>query len=886
MRPQAIRKIVAGLITAIGAALLALGIFSAGALAAPSETFTPTSDGPQSANIPYVAWVGEHVRLVACDPRIETSEAEGQRVNFRLEDWSGKPESAELPESESGSQAFFAPSAGSAQAESGDGCVKIDYKSLSPGLGRIRAVVTNDAGTILYSHQFIVIWLTANKPTLSEAGLEKNVPDEDSTFQSQLSGEGHSNLRSYLGDPEGNGEFAPSPFEPETAPNQEKGLVQIKVTGSFPVEAGALLHNVLPEASYTLPESWPTLAKALAVSSEEIEQPGTNPGLWDIHGTPSEGGNENASEPSNDPLTADYWRPAFDNYTSGATATIGPFDPQAPNETLLSDNRLNADDAPMPSIRVDVHIAKNEGGADLGGVGKISGASKALIYSHNFNGDATESGNLYNPYYGEYLPATARPEPQASGVDGPSHGGDFPGFLNEEQPYTFWTSVHSQEDRSAESTGCTRSLYGGDDDSTDYETPSGPLTESFYTDERGEAYVTYTPGDGFYLNHIPTLEKAGEEEAGKIVKNSDGGCDLKNLYKAVIGESSITATAVYPYQPVDFTSQPSANTLVKKVRSYWEKEFYAFPKGPGSNEQNVRIVVAKAQDIDGNPIPDELVCFGAQQEAKLFPFSNPTNGDRLADPEDLLGRGSEVYLGESYVPFPWTIGTDNLCEFTNYEGLAGIDVDNSTAPSVDVTARYEDEAIIRDHLVSFTGNIGSEELRKAEEKAAEEKKIAEEKAKAEREAERKAAEEAAKAEREAERKAAEEKAKVEHEAAETKQREREIASEKARQEREQAAEKRAHEREEAKEKEEKKTEAEIEAANKRRAEEEAATKKRDEEELAKRKTEIESLAKPLVSPIAGSPTDPPKSEGKKGKAHTASKKKGKKKSTKGKHHKK
>ena len=243
--------------------MLALGTLTAGAAAAPSQTFTSTSDGPQSANIPYVAWVGEHVRLVACDPAINTSEEGGQHVNFRLEDWSGNPNPAEVPESESGSQAFFAPSPGSSQAESGDGCVKIDYKSLNPGLGRIRAVVTNSAGAVVFSHQFLVIWLTVNKPTLKEVA-GKACPS--------------------VGDPSGNGEFVPSPFsEPEA--NMDKGLVQVQVTGSFPIEPTSPLHNVLPEASYSLPESWETLADALASSSEETEPPGSNPGLWDIHET-------------------------------------------------------------------------------------------------------------------------------------------------------------------------------------------------------------------------------------------------------------------------------------------------------------------------------------------------------------------------------------------------------------------------------------------------------------------------------------------------------------------------------------------------------------------------------------------------------------------------
>ncbi len=880
MRPLGKRKITAVLASAVGAAVLALGTLAAGAVAAPSETFTTTSDGPQSANVPYVAWVGEHVRLVACDPSIETSEA-NQLVNFRLEDWSGKPEAAELPESESGSQAFFAPSAGSPQANSVDGCVKIDYKSLSPGLARIRAVVTNSAGTIVYSHQFIVIWLTVNKPTISEAGLNGNVLSNgepgDSTFQSQLSGEGHSNFAAFLGDSAGDGEFAPSPFDPSTAPNQDKGLIQVKVTGSFPVEPGSLLHNLLPEASYTLPESWPTLAKTLATSKEELEPEGTNPNLWDIHetATATEATTSNAEEPGNNPLTADFYRAAFLNDTSGATATTGPFDPEAANETLLSDNNLNPEDAPMPAMRVDLSIAKNEG-SGLGGVGQISSASKALIYSHNFNANATQAGNLYNPYYGEYIPATARPEPQASGIDGPSHGGNFPGFLNKEQPYVFWNSVHSAEERSSEPTGCVQrlhGLYGESQGATDYLTPSGPLTETFYTDERGEAYATYTPGDGFYLNHLPVLAKAGEEETGKLIKNADGGCDLKNLYKQVIGESSISATAIYPYQSVDFRQQTTETPLVKKVRSHWEKEFFTFPKGPGPNEQNVRIVVAKAQDIDGRPIPYEIVCFHAQQEAGIYPFSNSANGNKLDDTEGLLGmgEGTEVELGGSYTLDPWDAGTNRLCVTTNSDGLAAIDVDNSTSPSVDLTAKYECEGIIRDHLVSFSTNIGSkqaeEEKKAAEEKAAAEKKAAEEKAAAEK----KAAEEAAKTKGEEE--VAAEKARVA----------REEAAETARIAREAAAEKTRNEKEAAKEEREKATAAEITKNNEKRAEEEKTEAmrraKEAAEEKARREAEVKAheeavaklAAKSLVSTLPGAL--PSKGKGKK--AHPAKKRKGK-----------
>jgi hypothetical protein len=287
----------------------------------------------------------------------------------------------------------------------------------------------------------------------------------------------------------------------------------------------------------------------------------------------------------------------------------------------------------------------------------------------------------------------------------------------------------------------------------------------------------------------------------------------------------------------------------------------------------VRIVVAKAQDIDGNPIVDETVCFHAQQEAGLYRFGNTTNGDTLSDPEHLLGKGGEVNLGGSYVTDPEHEGTNGLCATTNDEGLAAIDVVNSTASAVDMTVRYEDEAIVRDHLVSFAGNIGSE-IKKEEEA----------KAKAEKEAEQKAAEEkAAKEKAEAEEKAkAAEKAKAERELAAEKERvAREEAAEKTRIEREAAAEKRQGEKEKAKEEFEKRTAEEITKNDEKRAAEEAAEKSRREKEAAEEKArreaevkrheeEVAKLAKPLVAPLAGAITG--KGHGRH-KAHAAAKQK-------------
>jgi hypothetical protein len=712
MRPFSNRKLATGFASVAGAAVLALGSLTAVAAAAPDPgpigPASPgtTNDGPQSANIPQVAWVGEHVRLVVCDPVINS---DIQFANYQVEDWSGYQFQAPNPDGDTGNNlaeifdpgpaAFFNASEPAHSTETGeeettpDGCVATDYKSLNPGLARIRVVVRDESSkAIVYSHQFIVIWLTANTPTLSEAGLES---DSTNVFQSNLNGTGQANLANYLGDPKGDGQFLPSPFN--SSSKSDKGLIQVKVTGSFPVLAGVPLSNVLPNTSYTLPEAWPELANALASSSASTEPPGgeENASQWDIHETVANGGDVNTEEVSNDPLHADFSR-VFGDFTSGATATVGPFDPEAADETLLSDGALNADDAPMPALRIDVALAPNTGGSDIGGVGEISGASKAQIYSHDFTGDADEFGNLYAPYYGSYIPATDRPVSEASGITGSSPGGDFPGFINSHPaPYTFWNALNIHGARVSTDTGCLRRTFGSTPAtaataSDDYQTPEGPTGMTFYTDERGEVYITYSPGDGFYL------ERLG------VSSDTNNGCDLESLFGKTIGTSAITARAVYPYEPVDFPPLTSA-PIEKTVTSAWLKEIYEFPKGTSTADQNLRIIVAKAQDISGEPFTDEIVCFHAEQNSGVSPFAG-----HLIDTNGQLGtEGATISFEGGLTPGvtdPSDIGSDHLCETTNSEGLAAIEVSNSSAPSVDVLASFENEGITRDRHFDFSSN--------------------------------------------------------------------------------------------------------------------------------------------------------------------------------------
>jgi hypothetical protein len=436
-------------------------------------------------------------------------------------------------------------------------------------------------------------------------------------------------------------------------------------------------------------------------------------------------------------------------------------------------------------------------------------------------GNAEAEGNLYNPYYGEYIPATDRPVNEASGVTGPSPGGDFPGFLNEHpNPYTFWNSVLTTNDRSSSPTGCLRRAPGLATEATpedDYQTPSGPRTETFYTDERGEAYVVYTPGDGFYLNHIPS-----------ITSDANGGCDLESLYEKEIGHSSITARAVYPYEPVDYpalTSEP----IVKTVSSLWLKEIYEFPKGTTTADQNVRIVVAKAQDIDGYPFVDETVCFHAQQESGVLQFTGSvtdTNGVLEGEPGKTVNLG-----GTTVVPSPIP-SEGEFCETTNSQGLAAIELQNSSFPAVDLTTFYTNEGITRDNSIDFSTNPAgvkeAEEKKKAEEaKQIEETKKIEEKQKAEEE----------KAASEAKNKAEEttnNEARAAEEAAKKKARETEVAEKKITET--EASEKAAAEKTSNEEK---------AAAEVKKHEEEA---KEHEEQVKKLTEEIEKLAKAGATP--------------------------------------
>jgi hypothetical protein len=648
---------------------------------------------PQTTNVPYLGWAGEEIRLEKCLPLADGVTADrvdlrGIQANFLVEDWSGtSSDPNDNPQIEPSTvKLFFA---------DGEFCAEGDAVSLYPGMARIELDIVDNTGQLGYDpaspvlkHQFLAGWMTLNDPSLHEMAAT----DFTSTAQAEAAAE--------LGDPSGNGEFNAG---------GGSGYLDVKVTGSMPINAD--WQNLGLPATITLPNDWVTLAHALATDNNPAD---TTPWTtWDTSGdstgleghvTPTPPCSAVPSQFAGVPVE----QPGPDSYTnvldnvdnctgggpdgpfsrvfgdlSGDGTSIGPFDPLDPADTLLPDGNLSSQDAPMPAARIDVSIAPNSGGAtDISGVGSLIAADKTKTYSRDFLGDDGVPDNLYAPFYDAYLPATAR-GPVSSGVDG-GYGNNFPGFLNTEEPYHFWDIAATLASNSASATDC---LERSADPETDtptsnpgdyFQSPSGDSSVAVYTDQNGEAQVQYVPGTGFYFNSLINN--------GGALLNADGGCDLQSLYQVPdsLGTSSITATARYPFKPVDFPAETSS-PVTKSVTSLWSKTLAYFPKGTGAANNNSRIVVAHAQNIDGTPFAGEVVCFSADGES--MDWFNGTVGP--------------YNLGGTSLASDPKGGSSRVCVTTDDNGNAAVEVLESNPISVDVIADFTNEGILRDITVNY-----------------------------------------------------------------------------------------------------------------------------------------------------------------------------------------
>jgi hypothetical protein len=704
---------------------VAVSIFSALAApaafagdAAPGGKLGPGFD-PNTTNIPYLAWAGEQVRLVKCGDFPEGAEAEWLPDAV---DWSGNGHNR--PQLVTSSVRTLA-------AANGWTCFAATWISDKAGLAMIKLKIHDD-GVEITEHQFLVAWMSICANTLTEV----NSPELGDFAAGAAQGTGIFNARS--------GEEVPI--------TAGFGRLQAQVKGCIPM--GENFVGLFPNNNVTLPDDWAALANQFA---READQDRSDDAMrWDIHDTQITANNENHVDnntqsptfgtfPCDGPNNAqgNPIFPAFvgpdtvdnclspDAIINAANAigpqavcddglpgvgapevgsfsrvfgdlttcpTVGPFDPQRPDETLLSDGQLNAGDAPMPPVRVDFSIA-GPSGTGIDGVGILcgpgsggnfinancTGVDKHVVRSRNGLGDGF-AHNLDSPFYAAYIPATDAPDPPtdgafpsaASGVTGVHGANNFPGFLNEDNPYHFWDHVGTDLTNfpvGGNVSRCNRFLG-------DLRTgPVGSTTVTVYSDEHGEAQSWYDPGgfdgDGFFFDRIPGVSI-----------NLDGGCDLQTV--RVLGTSSIRAIARYPYEPVVLPDVTS-NAVDKQVLNRFNKSISCVNKG--ATPDVARLCTITALDIDGRP-------FG------FVPGTDPLRREIVCLS---IQDGSSVRLENGFTSAPDPhAGTNRTCGLINADGILQVVVLSSVGRPVDLIADFTDQGLFRDCFVDFTpGGAGN-----------------------------------------------------------------------------------------------------------------------------------------------------------------------------------
>jgi hypothetical protein len=673
-------------------------VVAAGVAVSPASATVPTKGfDTQEANVPYLAWRGEHVRLGFCD--FDTAITTGDNVSWALEDWSGDPAngSVPVPQEMLGARHYL------------NGCVYTDFVSQKAGVAFIKLVVTAGsdssapAGTNLFEKQFMVGWMNLNTPSVTPTGpISVNAGDFCRADAALV----------RLTDPF---RVCDPKLDPRTR-------ITATVKGTIPLLANFGEWNLGDHL--TMPDDWAAWANVAARSwfDHSTAEYVTN---WDIHDgiatsadthvihVPAQcDGATNLPDTTdtvdNCALTPVGGAPAFGGTTGGfstvfgiqsrAGNSIGPFDPLYPHDTLLSDGILDAGDAPMPAAQIDVEIAENSGALnDISGVGYLNPQLKSE--SHSRDGLGTSAAHNYDqPFYYQYIPATARPTDaggstpyggaggaQASGVDGSFDPDGFNGFWwTSSAAYQNWQFAYEKTYGALAFTKCLeyRSLPG---DVLHFRPlPSGDRSVTVYSDEHGVAEVNYVPGFGYYFDNIGAI------------KNQDGGCDIENI--DIIGKADVKVTARYPYQPVT-APDPAAAPVHFDVHSLFHKTLAAYAKGPGAQNNNVRIVLAHAQDIDGSPLSHEVVCWSQQGAGDMHLFPTSSAGGDILDSSGVLVThidADQAKAGYFIDPF-----SHRQCTTTNDAGYTAMEVFNSEGTSVDVLTEWMNEIIFRDIPVSF-----------------------------------------------------------------------------------------------------------------------------------------------------------------------------------------
>jgi hypothetical protein len=672
-----------------------------------------TVPDPMLADIPYLAWRGEAVRLVKCAPPSTFPAGytpSALDAGFTLVDWSGDPHLA-TPQVVTAAPGFNS-AIFSVRAFDGSYCWGMSFISQKAGIADIKMTIRDGtAGPVVLVHDFLVGWMNLNSIVLCNSSAPGPCTGPTTSVVSDTAG--------------------------QATPN----ILEANVTGNIPLlqdfnELGIGHPITLPDGStvngVVLPDDWATLATSrLATVQGPLSDPSS---FWDTHDdtAATEGHAQespaaiciprvttgiDAVDQCSDPgslavanevggFSSIYTFTAAPGGSLSLPPTVGPFDPTRSGNTYVADGKIDAGDAPMPSARIDFTIAPNSGGpTDISGVGTFTKVDKGLCPGQSAANDAAQPAggepaapfgctnsiyvrpgattphHLYAPFYREYLPATLAPaDPFSSGIDG-GFANNFNGFLNltgnalanPSGLYDYWDIAEVLRTAVAAPTNCLDRLIGST--RVFQATPgTGPQSVAVYSDEHGEARTGFRPGTGFFFNNFGIL-------------NANLGCDLAGI--ATLGTANITATARYPYEPV--TAAPLvSNAVAKAVSSLFLKLIQCYPKGPSAFDQQTAVCVAHAQDITGAPIALERVCFFANGEGLFLPAISP-----ITIPNQTTWPAIQI------ISAPPLNGPNNVCAFTDAHGNTAVEVFESDAVTVNVGAFFVDEGLMRSVHVTF-----------------------------------------------------------------------------------------------------------------------------------------------------------------------------------------
>ena len=211
------------LLCAVATMAIVAGVAASPASAsAPDGTVPSTGYKTQDANVPYLAWQGEHVRLVAC--RSGDAFPATTTASWMLVDPLNWPD--------------FAPAVDPFTVKVVGNCVIGTWISDKPGIAALQVILHDAAGANIYEKQFLVGWMELLKPAVVGGG---NVDAADFCNARALETLSAEYLRLT-------GPFSNCYHDPQ----DPRHRIQVTVKGNLPLEAdfqkwGLGDHLVLPD---------------------------------------------------------------------------------------------------------------------------------------------------------------------------------------------------------------------------------------------------------------------------------------------------------------------------------------------------------------------------------------------------------------------------------------------------------------------------------------------------------------------------------------------------------------------------------------------------------------------------------------------------------------